>query len=85
MSVQLKVKCTKVSQNHHWNKKPDGTPMINTCIELFLEYSNDPKNQNYPFSEISGGTKFELQTTNEDAAKQFQLGKNYNVLIDAAE
>jgi hypothetical protein len=82
--VTLKLRCIKKSIIEHFTKKADGSQVLNTSIELYLAYSNDPKNPNYPFSEMSGGSTFLLQTVNEDAANVFNIGKNYDIEITPA-
>ena len=81
MSVIVRVKVTKKSQNRHWNKNEKGEYPTNHTIDMQVVYSGDPTHPNYEFSTQSGGTAFQLCTINEEAEEQFELEGEYDVVI----
>lgn len=85
-TTRVRLQCTGITKAQNaWLKNEDGTPGTQATIELTIAYTNDPSNPNYPFAQQSGGTKFPLVTINESAAAMFEIGKEYNVDISAAE
>lgn len=86
MSVIVRVKVTKKSQNRHWNKKAEDTEYpTNHTIDMQVVYTSDPNHPNYNFSTQSGGTAFQLCTINEEAAKQFELEGEYDVVFNKVQ
>lgn len=71
-STIVKVKCVskKDAVNYDQNNP------VSTAIELEVPYD-----QKSIFWKLSGGTNMVLQTINQDAAKMFELGKFYDVVI----
>lgn len=51
------------------------------AVSVFLEpvYSDDPESENKKFWDYTPSGKIELQTTNLEAAKQFEVAKEYYV------
>lgn len=85
-TTRVRLRCTGIEKkSNEYLKKEDGTPATQTTIELAINYTNDPKDPNYPFAQQSGGTKFPLVTINDEAAAMFVVGKEYNVDISIAE
>lgn len=76
MSVLVKVQCTSKKQSKNW----DANHPVAHQIELQVVY--DP---NSVFHQLSGGTNLALNTVNDEAANQFEIGKNYDILISPSE
>lgn len=72
----VRMKC--VSKKERKNYQPERP--IHTTIELEVPYD-----QNSIFFKMSGGTNFELQTVNQEAADMFKLGNDYDVVISQCE
>lgn len=85
MSVKVRMRVNKISQSEFWVKNPDGSFVIQTQIDMGVVKTNDPNDPNYPYAQLSAGTTFPLHTINADAAKQFEIGKDYDVMITPAE
>jgi hypothetical protein len=56
-------------------------PNVNTGIEMRTVYTNDKNDPNFIFSALSGGTVFNLNTINQEAANQFELGEVYECVF----
>lgn len=81
MATVVRMRCTKISTQKHWSKNEDGSSNIQSEIQLAVAYCNDPKDPNYPYAQLSGGTVFPLNTINQEAAKDFELDGEYEVVI----
>lgn len=73
MNTIVKVKC--VSKKETLNYNPNRP--IATAIELEIPYD-----QNSIFWKMSGGTNMVLNTVNKEVADMFQLGKDFDILIN---
>lgn len=82
MSTQIRMKCNKLEQQTHYSKKEDGSNNVQTTARLYVAYCIDPKDPNYPYAQLSGGSIFPLTTINEEAAKQFELDGEYMITIE---
>ena len=76
--MQTKVKVTCISKKEA--KNYDVNNPISTTIELEVPYD-----QNSIYWKMSGGTNFELNTINQEAADMFILGEEYDVIIKPSE
>lgn len=77
----VEVTCAKKSQTQDsYNKNTDGTLKTQNNIVFDLPY--DPTNI---FYQLSGGTKIELNTINQEAADMFIPGNKYKIEISTAE
>lgn len=81
MDVKLEVVVQSITKTQSYEKNADGTNKTNTEIKMYLGYSNDPKHPNYPYARLSGGSTFTLNTINEEAAAEFNLGQTIEVLM----
>ncbi|HLI93147.1 MAG TPA: hypothetical protein VKU83_06045 [Puia sp.] len=82
MSVVVRVKVNSKQISNHWTKdEATGKPKVNTTVNMNTVYTNDPNNPNFIFSVMSGGTKFELQTINDNAADEFELDGEYECVF----
>lgn len=76
MSTKVEVTC--ISKKEVVNYDPDHPVLTQIQLEV-------PYDQSSIFFQMSGGTKFELCTINQEAADQFKIGKKYEVLINPIE
>jgi hypothetical protein len=82
MSVIVRVRVNaKRLASHYTKNEATGKSNVNTTIDMNTVYTNDPKDPNYIFSAMSGGTKFELSTINQEAADQFELEGEYECVF----
>jgi hypothetical protein len=81
MGVIVRVRVNSKSTASHYTKNEDGKPNVNTTVAMRTVYTNDPKDPNYIFSAMSGGTEFALSTINQDAADQFELDGEYDCVF----
>lgn len=79
------MRVNKISKSEYWNKNEDGSPMFQYQIDMSVKHTSDSKDPNYPYAQLSGGTTFPLHTVNDEAAKMFEIGKEYDVVITPAE
>lgn len=84
MPVKIRMKVISKKEQKGWQKIGDTTPNL-TTIEMEVANTSDPNDPNYPYSFWSGGTKFPLMTINEEAARHFEIDKDYDILITPAE
>lgn len=85
MNTQIRMKCNKISTEHHWQPNADGSKKLQATIELGVAYTNDEKDPNYPYAQLSGGTVFPLHTINQEVIAGFEIGKSYMVTITEIE
>lgn len=85
MSVKVRMTCTKKTAQKHYSQNSTGPVVIQTIVDLEVKHTTDKEDPNYPYAQLSGGTKFPLCTLNQEAADQFEIGKDYDVLITPAE
>ena len=78
MSVRAKFRCDGI------NKSLSGRDEITTIV-LNPVYSNDPNSENAQFWKYTPQGRVELGTINIEAAKRFELGKEYYVDFTPAE
>lgn len=76
--MKPKVQCKCVSKKETINHDVDNT--ISWTIELEVPYD-----QNSIYWKMSGGSNFQLNTVNKEAADMFEVGKEYNITIGKAE
>lgn len=74
--VTLRLKCQSKKQTDQYKDK-EGNQVVSHEITFFLGYASDPKDPNYPFTQLSGGTAMTLMTVNDAAAAKFEVGKWY--------
>jgi hypothetical protein len=74
MAVRAKFKVTSVEYTESYYEK--GGPPLAT-ISMTPVYSNDPESENHKFWKASPSGQLKLGTINPEAAKQFELGKEY--------
>lgn len=72
---------SKNLSSHYTKNEETGKPNVNTTVAMQTVYTNDKNDPNYIFSAMSGGTKFELSTINQDAADQFELEGEYECVF----
>lgn len=75
-STKVKVKCVSKKQSAHYDKE---NPTAHV-IELEVPYD-----QKSIYWKLSGGTNLHLNTCNQAAADMFEIGKEYDVVIQPAE
>jgi hypothetical protein len=75
-STKVKCKCTAKTQRTNYDPKHPYS------YEIRLEVPYDP---NSIFYQMSGGTTPILNTVNEEAAKMFEVGKSYDIVISPSE
>ena len=76
MATKVVVECIGKKEKKNWDlNRPKAWE-----IELQVPYD-----QNSVYFQLSGGTGFNLNTVNEDAAKEFEIGGKYEVLISKVE
>lgn len=77
----VEMTCSNKSQTQdQYNKNADGTVQNQNKITFDLPYE-----KNNIFYQLSGGTKVELNTVNQDAANMFEVGKKYKMEISKVE
>lgn len=82
MSVIVRVRVNSKSAASHYTKdEATGKQNVNTTVAMRTVYTNDPKDPNYIFSAMSGGTEFALSTINQAAADQFELDGEYECVF----
>lgn len=95
--AKFKVNSLKFTEGSKVKLGPDGKllrdakgyeqmePARQVTIEMYPVYGNgDPNHENTKFWQASPSGKFELNCVNEDASRQFQVGREYYVDIHPA-
>lgn len=85
MSVKIRMRCNKISKQKHWNNDDSGNMQTQTTIDLAVHHSSDVNDPNYAYAQLSGGSVFPLTTINDKAANQFEIGKDYDIVITPSE
>lgn len=75
--IRCKFKCINV------NVPEKDTPEATASLELVPVYANSKENKR--FFKYTPGGEIKLQVVNPEAAKQFEIGKEYYVDFTAAE
>lgn len=73
-TVRAKMKVTEITQRE-----------FGKSIKLTPVYSSDPESENGKFYKQTPGGSLDLSTVNDEAAKQFEVGKEYYIDITKAE
>jgi hypothetical protein len=76
MKTKVKVRCISKKESENFDPKNP----VTTNIELKVPYD-----QNSIYYQLSGGTGFNLNTINKEAAGMFIIGKDYDVIIAPSE
>lgn len=77
--VRAKFRVTSVTRTEGWQKDEHGKPKELQTIKLSPVSSSDPNSENAKFWAATPSGQIELGTVNADAAKQFEIGKEYYV------
>jgi hypothetical protein len=85
MSVKIRMKVISKQQSAGYQKLEDGRIPHKEKISFEVVNTNDKTNPNFPYSFWSGGTKWDLETINPEAADQLQIGSEYDILISPAQ
>jgi hypothetical protein len=80
MATKVVTECiSKKETKNYYNGDPKANPK---AYEIELQVAYDPNSVYY---NLSGGTNIVLRTINEDAANEFQIGEQYEILISKVE
>jgi hypothetical protein len=79
MSVRAKFICNSITRQKHWDRSKGETQTIKLTPVV------GGSEENEAFYEATPSGSIDLMTVNEEAAKNFELGKSYYVDFTPAE